>query len=461
MLSTLLDLQDPGLELTYVTSLPVAPRTVDYYMSLLAPRVRASARKRARFVSLGDGGQESLSAKLLTRPRVLERIRESLACPTAAYLLPYNSTVLEREIALVLDIPVYGPDPSHAWLGTKSGGRRLFASAGVPHPLGAEHVRSVVDATDAICDLRRAKPELAEVVIKIDNAVSGEGNALLDLAGLPATGAPEERELIGQRVARVAPEVDRVTPAAFLRRLAAEGGVVEERITAREIRSPSVQLRITPAHAVEVLATHDQILDGRSEQRFAGCRFPADPAYALAVSDLARRVGEQLAHIGVVGFLSVDFLVAREHGGHWRPFALELNLRMGGTSHPYQCLTRLTDGCYDPHTARFTTSRGHTRHYVAVDHLETSRLPVLGHAGLIARAARPDLRFDHKRARGAVFHMLSSIEPLATVGVTAIAESPTAVDDLYAHVRAVLTQSGDRPPLPQRAPMRPAFDMPM
>jgi hypothetical protein len=88
-------------------------------------------------------------------------------------------------------------------------------------------------------------------------------------------------------------------------------------------------------------------------------------------------------------------------------------------------------------------------------------LPVLGHAGLIARAARPDLRFDHKRARGAVFHMLSSIEPLATVGVTAIAESPTAVDDLYAHVRAVLTQSGDRPPLPQRAPMRPAFDMPM
>ena len=74
-------------------------------------------------------------------------------------------------------------------------------------------------------------------------------------------------------------------------------------------------------------------------------------------------------------------------------------------------------------TARFTTRRGHSRHYVATDHLETPQLQVLGHAGVLARAARQDLRFDHKHGRGVVFHMLSSIEPLATVGVTAIADS--------------------------------------
>ena len=460
MLSMLFELLDPGLELIYLTSLPVAQRTVDYYLSLLPPRVRASARRRLRLVSLGDDGQGPLSAKLLTRPDVLAQIRRTLARPPAAYLLPYNSTVLERDIALALDIPLYGADPGHAWLGTKSGGRTLFAATDVPHPLGVEHIRGAREAADAICALRRAKPALAQLVIKLDNAVSGEGNALLDLAGLPVPGTPGERELVLERLPRLAPEVDGVSPSAFLDKLAAQGGVVEERITARELRSPSVQLRITPRGAVELLSTHDQILDGPSGQRFAGSRFPADPAYAPVVSALARRTAERMAQLGVIGPLAVDFLVAREQDDGWRPYALELNLRLGGTTHPYQTLTRLTGGSYEPRTATFSTPSGRPRHYVALDHVETPRLRVLGHGGLLARATRQDLRFDHSRGRGVVFHMLSSVEPLATVGVTAIAESPASADDLYAHVRTVLSQSSERFALAalKRTHMLPAFD---
>jgi hypothetical protein len=460
LLGVLFELQDPGLELTYVTSLPVARRTIDYYISVLPRRVRLSARKRLRLVSLGDSGQHPLSEKLLARPHVLEQIRGTLAGPKVVYLMPYNSTAVERDIALALDIPLYGADPDHAWLGTKSGARALFAQARVPHPLGAEHIKSIADATEAIRALRAAKPELAELVIKLDNAVSGEGNALLDLAGMPPAGTREERELIQQRLARLTPEVDGVSPAAFLHKLAAQGGVVEERITARELRSPSVQLWITPARTVELLSTHDQILDGRNGQRFAGCRFPADPAYAPTVSALARRIAERLADTGVIGPLAVDFLVAREQNNGWRPYALELNLRMGGTTHPYQNLARLTHGSYDPQTANFTTRRGHSRHYVATDHLETPQLQVLGHAGLLARAARQDLRFDRAQERGVIFHMLSSIEPLGTVGVTAIADSPETADDLYAHVRAVLSNPRDKHAFKERPPIRPALDTP-
>src|ERR1700761_7998593 len=104
LLSSLFELQDPGLELTYVTSLPVAQRTVDYYISLLAPRFRLSARKRLRLVSLGDAGKAPLSEKLLARPDVLDQIRETLVGRQVSYLLPYNATVLERDIALALDI---------------------------------------------------------------------------------------------------------------------------------------------------------------------------------------------------------------------------------------------------------------------------------------------------------------------------------------------------------------------
>ena len=372
--------------------------------------------------------------------------------------MPYNSTTLEREIALGLDIPLFGADPEHAWLGSKSGSRRLFAGAGVPHPLGAEQIRTIQEAVEAICALRAAKPELAALIIKLDHAVSGEGNALLDLAGLPVPGASGERGLIEQRLERLIPEVDGVSPAAYLRKLAAHGGVVEERITGRELRSPSVQLEITPVGAVTLLSTHDQILDGRNGQQFAGCRFPADPGYAPVISALARRVAERLADTGVIGRLAIDFLVTRGEDDRWQPFALEVNLRMGGTTHPYQTLARLTGGRYDPHTAIFTTRLGHPRHYVATDHLEIPQLQALGQAGLLARATRKDLRFEHDREHGVVFHMLSSVEPLASVGMMAIANTPERADDLYTHVHKLLARAGGKRALRHRLlPVRAAL----
>jgi PGM1 C-terminal domain/ATP-grasp domain len=264
------------------------------------------------------------------------------------------------------------------------------------------------------------------------------------LAGLPSTGAPGERGLIQQRLEHLVPDVDGVSPAAYLGKLGAHGGVVEERIVGRELRSPSVQFEITPAGAVTLLSTHDQILHGRSGQQFAGCRFPADRTYAPTISGLAQRVAEHLAQKGVIGRLGIDFVVVRGPDNRWRALALEVNLRMGGTTHPYQTLVRLTDGSYDPQTASFTTSLGHPRHYVATDHLEIPQLPTLGHAGLLARTTREDLRFDRDRGHGVVFHMLSSIESLATVGVTAIADAPHRAEQLYAHARTVLAQAGDK-----------------
>jgi hypothetical protein len=194
--------------------------------------------------------------------------------PARAYLLAHNSTALERDLALTLDIPIYGPDPAHRGLGTKSGSRELFALSRVPLPLGAEHIKTIADAVEAACRLRATKPELAELVIKLNEGVSGEGNAIIDLDGLPAPGAPEEAQLVEQRLRTVVPEVSSASTAAYFGKLANQGGVVEERITGTEVRTPSVQLEIT-AHGEEVvLSTHDQILDGKSGQRYVGCRFP-------------------------------------------------------------------------------------------------------------------------------------------------------------------------------------------
>ena len=67
---------------------------------------------------------------------------------------------------------------------------------------------------------------------------------------------------------------------AYVAMFERHGGIVEERITGQDLRSPSVQLRVMPGGEVEILSTHDQLLGGASGQSYLGCRFPAAAEYA-------------------------------------------------------------------------------------------------------------------------------------------------------------------------------------
>src|ERR671920_1079637 len=138
--------------------------------------------------------------------------------------------------------------------------------------------------------------------------------------------------------------------------------------------SPSVQLRVTPLGDVELLSTHDQLLGGPSGQSYLGCRFPADFGYAQAITREAAKIGAALAREGVLGRFAVDFVVVRSGSGTWTPYAIEVNLRKGGTTHPFLTLQFLTDGRYDPATALFMSPSGREKHLVATDHLESEVL---------------------------------------------------------------------------------------
>src|SRR6185369_4095084 len=115
-----------------------------------------------------DGTARPLSAKLLERPRVLDRIRSLIPSRDQTHLVPYNTTALERELAVRLGIPMYGADPKFFPLGTKSGSRRVFEEEGVNHPVGIEDLGSVADAGAAIRKLRAAKPALERVLVKLN-----------------------------------------------------------------------------------------------------------------------------------------------------------------------------------------------------------------------------------------------------------------------------------------------------
>jgi len=213
------------------------------------------------------------------------------------------------------------------------------------------------------------------------------------------------------------------TLEAYLASFAEMGGIVEERIVGEEIRSPSVQLRVTPAGVVELLSTHDQLLGGASGQSYLGCAFPADPGYAGTIGTQALAVGERLREMGTLGRFAIDFVVVRGRDGSWATYAIELNLRKGGTTHPFLTLQFLTDGRYEGDTCLFRTPDGHEKHLVATDHLESHLLRALSTDDLFDIVARHGLHFDQSRQVGVVFHMISSLTEHGRVGLTAVGDS--------------------------------------
>ena len=396
----LLLLRQPMLRMIYVTSSPVSEAVVEYYLSLLPGVIPRHARARLTMIALNDATPGSLSAKLLARPRILRDIRRMIPNRAACHLIPYNATPLERDVALTLGIPMYAADPRLLPLGTKTGCRRIFEQLDILYPVGAEDLHTVDDVVDALTDMRRRRPGMVEAIVKLNDGVSGSGNATVDLRGLPEPGAADEGERLRERVLGMALENPSIGIDAYLDDFRTGAGIVEERIIGERLTSPSVQMRALPDGRVELLSTHDQLLGGPSGQAYLGCIFPAAPQYAALIAEPALKVGRHLADLGVMGRFAVDFVAVQDDAGAWSAYAIELNLRKGGTTHPFLTLQFLTDGTYDGATGLFRTPDGRPKHLVATDHFEDDRLTALTVDDVFDIVARRRLHFDAARQTG-------------------------------------------------------------
>ena len=435
----LLLLRQPRARLIYVTSQTILPSIIDYYLDLLPGVIPSHARQRLFLLSPMDGSVRPLSDKLLARPRLIERIRSLIMDPDRAHLVPFNTTNREKELALRLGIPMYGADPKFFPMGTKSGCRKIFTEENVPHPLGHEDIGSEEELLNAITQMRARKPSIEQVMVKLDEGVSGEGNAIVDLNALPVPGSSKEVAMLQERLRSMQFELEGVTYDSYMSKLQERKAVVEERIMGEEFRSPSVQLRVTPLGAVELLSTHDQLLGGPSGQSYLGCVFPADTGYAALITREAAKVGRRLAKEGVIGRFALDFVVLRSNG-KWEPNAIEINLRKGGTTHPFLTLQFLTDGTYDPDTAIFTAPNGRQKFFVASDHVESPQYRTLTPDDLFDIVVRHNLHFGQTRQTGVLFHMMSALGELGRMGLTAVGNSHEEAKATYDRAIAVLNE---------------------
>jgi hypothetical protein len=441
MLCLLLLLRLPQTKIVFVTSEPIPDSIVEYYLHLLQGIPHDHARRRLTMLSCHDSSAQPLTAKILARPRLLARIRQAITEHDNAHMTCFNVSNLERTLAVQLGVPIYGCDPDLLQFGSKSGSREIFREANLSIPDGFEHLADATDVAEALAMLKGRTPDLRRAVVKLNEGFSGEGNAIFNFDG-----APQDVNLqnwVEEKLPDMAFEARDMTWESYAAKIGEMGAIAEVFVEGDAKRSPSAQYRIDPLGQVEIISTHDQVTGGSSGQIFLGCRFPADETYRLEIQAEGLKAAEVLRRKGVLGRFGVDF-VSVPHDGTWRHYALEVNLRKGGTTHPFLMLQFLTDGSYDPATGLFRTRDDRPCYYFASDNLEASHYSGLTPEDLIEIAVENGLHFHGASQEGVVFHLIGALSEFGKVGVMCVAGSRAGAERLYEQTTRVLDREGRR-----------------
>lgn len=433
----LMRLRRPGVRLMYVTSQPVEEDIVDYYLQMLVGIPPLHAKRRLTMLCVQDASPRALTEKILERPRVVERIQQWIGDPGRAYMSCFTTSPLERTLAIRLGIPLNGADPELLYLGSKSGSRETFREAGIELPHGFERLPDEDAAVAALDQLQRDKPQLRRAVVKLNDGFSGEGNALFAYPNPMPTDTPARHEALRGALHTMKFSSPEHSKTEFFAKFAQMGGIVEEFLEAEQVHSPSVQMRITPAGELHIISTHDQALGGDSGQVYLGCRFPADADYRSLITERAYHVGEVLRERGVLGRFAIDFLVYRKAGADWRCAAIEINLRMGGTTFPYIALDFLTGGAIGG-AGDYRSRTGAQKFYFATDALVSPAYRGLLPQDFLEIVIHHGLHWSPQTETGVLFHMIGALSQFGKLGVICIADSAQGADDLYQRTRDVL-----------------------
>lgn len=436
MLCLLMLLRLPLAQVIFLSSQPISPYIIDYYLHLLPGVPVSHARERLVLFSCYDSSRKPLSEKILERPRLMERIQTSIRYPETAHLTCFNATELERTVSVRLSLPLYASDPELTPVGGKSGSRKLFREAGVELPAGVKDLSGAEEIAPALEKLKRENPALKRAVVKMNQGFSGEGNAIFSFEGAPTAKSilPWLKQEVPKRLRF---EAASESWEHYSNKFTAMGGIVEEFIEGDEKTSPSVQFRIQDSETCQIISTHDQVLGGPSEQVFLGCRFPANEAYRQELLGQAQKVGDLLAAKGALGRAGVDFISVKQNDG-WKHYAIEINLRKGGTTHTFLMLQYLVDGSYDAKTGIYRTPAGLPRYYYATDNLEDKGYCGLLPKDLIDIVVKNGLHFHSAIQEGVVFHLIGGLSEFGKLGVVCIGGSREKASQLFQQTKDVL-----------------------
>jgi len=437
MLCMLLLLRMPRTRLIYVTSVPIDSSIIDYYLHLLPGITPYHALQRLTLLSCYDASERSLTEKILERPRLIKRIKETIRMNDLGHIATFNVTAHEMKLAQALDLPIFGCHPDLWYIGTKTGSREIFRNLGLALPAGFENLQNEYDIAHALATLKRRNPLLQKAVVKMNDGFSGEGNAIFsyrDYMHIDENLAENILRNLPHELVIVAPNLGY---EIYLKKFSSMGGIVEEFVLGEVLESPSVQCRVNPVGEPEVMSTHDQMLGGESGQVYLGAVFPAREAYSKEIGEIGKTIADQLKRLGVIGRFAVDFISVQQPAG-WKHYAIEINLRKGGTTHPFIMLQFLTGGLYKWQEGTYATADNQKRFYISSDNVQNDRYKGLTPHDLIDIAMCNHILYDGAKQTGVMFHMIGALSQFGKLGMVCIGKTVAEAQDYYDKTIAIL-----------------------
>ena len=132
----------------------------------------------------------------------------------------------------------------------------------------------------------------------------------------------------------------------------------------------------------------------------------------------------------------MDFIAVHQPGQDpaWDLQAIEINLRKGGTTHPFMALKLLTEGEYNPKDGLFYTRQGQPKFYRASDNLQKDVYRGLLPSDLMDIIVSERLHFNSVEGTGAAFHLMGCLSEYGKLGLTSIGNTPSHADEIYDRV---------------------------
>ncbi|MFH1537150.1 MAG: peptide ligase PGM1-related protein, partial [Patescibacteria group bacterium] len=420
-------LKNSNTKLIFVSSVEINPDIIDYYLDIYSEdkQQRQDMKKRLIMKVAGDSGSYlSLTQKILKKKKIIAEIKKQIPNKKQAVLRCFNSTEDEEKLAVQLGIPLYAPMAKFVPYGSKSGCRKVFIDSGVEVPPGHEDIKNFDELLKAICQMKKKDKKLEKVVLKFNYSFSGGGNAILNVKKLPS----KKEDAYNYMLRYLRPVEEDLSNKKYLEKYFQHGGIVEEWMMQENTGSPSVQLAIKPNKEVEITSTHEQLL-AEDRQTFLGCRYPARKKSLIAIKESSLKIGRHLAKKGIIGRFAIDFIVQKKKDKYTDPRAIEINLRKGGTTHPY-FMTKLVTGAI-PDQDGLLRIDGRKVFYYAFDTIKHQEYKNLTPKTLIEVVRDYGLEYDPETQTGVILHLLGALQPLGKFGAVCIARSPKAAEQIY------------------------------